>query len=74
MGVKKVKLTTDNSIDFYSAEMWGQEFNLLKNVVDDGTTHVTIKTPRGWKCERKNCKTDYKHTHGTYPTFPSPNP
>lgn len=34
--------------------------------VDNGTTHVTIKTPKNWKCKRKNCTTKFKHTHSTY--------
>ncbi len=40
--------------------------------VDNGTTHIEIETPEDWKCGREGCKTDYKHTHGTYPCFQSP--
>lgn len=40
--------------------------NDLKDIVDDGTTVVTIPTPEGWRCERPNCSTDFLHTHTTY--------
>lgn len=40
------------------------ELDFLENLVDDGTTEVTIPTPEGWECER--CSADYKHSHGTY--------
>lgn len=43
--------------------------NELKDIVDNGTTVVTIPTPKGWKCSRKGCKADYMHTHGTYPSL-----
>lgn len=38
----------------------------LENIVDDGTTVVYVDTPDGWKCPRKGCTTDFKHTHSTY--------
>ncbi len=41
----------------------------LGEICDDSTTHITIPTPGGWKCERPNCKTDYLHKHGTYSTL-----
>ncbi len=41
----------------------------LKKLVDDRTTVVTIPTPKGWKCKRKNCRTSFKHTHSTYDIF-----
>lgn len=41
----------------------------LKDLVDDSTTHVTIPTPKNWKCKRDNCSTLFKHTHGTYPSL-----
>ena len=41
--------------------------------IDDSTTYVTIPTPRGWKCKRKNCTTDWKHTHSTYLTLATKN-
>lgn len=41
----------------------------LEKLVDDGTTVVTIATPKGWRCERPNCAMDYLHTHGTYSTL-----
>lgn len=66
---KKPKLTTDNNIDFYSCEMWGQDFGELKDIVDNGTTEITVETPEGWKCERPNCPMDYLHKHGTYPSL-----
>jgi len=37
--------------------------------MDNGTTYVTVETPKDWKCPRKNCKTDFKHTHSTYPSL-----
>ena len=43
--------------------------NDLKDIVDNGTTYVTIPTPKGWRCERPNCPTDFLHTHGTYPSL-----
>lgn len=47
----------------FKSEKW----NML--VVDDGTQYIQIPTPKGWICERKNCPTDYLHTHSTYPTL-----
>lgn len=41
----------------------------LKDIVDNGTTVVTIPTPKGWRCRRKGCRNRVKHTHGTYPTL-----
>ena len=38
----------------------------LSKIVDDGTTTITIPTPKGWKCKRKGCRVDYKHSHGIY--------
>jgi hypothetical protein len=38
----------------------------LGKIVDNSTTTVYIKTPKGWKCKRKGCQADYKHTHSTY--------
>lgn len=34
--------------------------------IDNGTTYVHIETPTGWKCKKKGCTTNFKHTHGTY--------
>ncbi len=34
--------------------------------VDNSTTAVSIPTPKGWKCKRKNCRVDYKHKHTSY--------
>ena len=36
-------------------------------IVDNGTTHITVATPKGWKCDR--CPADYLHTHTTYTMF-----
>ena len=44
-----------------------KELDFLKDIVDDGTTVITIPTPEGWKCER--CGGDVLHTHGTYPSL-----
>lgn len=41
----------------------------LAKIVDNGTTTVYVKTPRGWKCKRKGCPTNFKHTHSTYPSL-----
>lgn len=42
------------------------KYSDLSKIVDDGTTVVYIATPKNWKCKRKGCKADYKHTHSTY--------
>lgn len=44
-------------------------FKVLEKVVDDSTYYVTIPTLKGWKCKRKNCSTNWKHTHSTYSIF-----
>lgn len=41
----------------------------LERLVENGTTVVTITTPKGWKCSRKGCNIDWKHTHSTYPSL-----
>lgn len=51
----------------YSTGFFG--FLDLLDKVDNGTTHITIETPDGWKCERKGCVFDFTHTHGTYSTL-----
>ena len=48
-----------------------QDKNDLAAICDDSTTHVTIETPEGWKCERPNCPTDFLHEHTTYPSLAS---
>lgn len=40
--------------------------SFLGEIVDNSTTVVTIPTPKGWKCDRKGCTADYKHSHGTF--------
>jgi hypothetical protein len=45
------------------------DLSKLLPLVDNGTTHVTIQTPKGWKCKRKNCTSMFKHTHGIYPSL-----
>lgn len=42
--------------------------DLLK-LVENGTSHITIETPEGWRCEREGCRIDYLHSHGTYPSL-----
>jgi len=42
------------------------EFKVLSTMVDDGTFIVEVPTPKGWKCERKNCHSEVKHTHSIY--------
>lgn len=37
--------------------------------IDNGTLHVYIKTPKGWKCKKKGCNQGFKHTHSTYKVF-----
>ena len=44
----------------------------LKDLVDNGTTVVTVPTPDGWKCDR--CGNDVMHTHGTYPSLTKVSP
>lgn len=51
------------------AEATANYFKDLEKIVDDSTTHVTVPTPKGWKCRRKNCPTRFKHTHSTYSIF-----
>ncbi len=46
--------------------MTQKELKELEKIIDNGTTHITIPTPKGWRCERKNCRTMFKHTHSTY--------
>lgn len=46
------------------------DLQMLNVLVDNGTTFVTIPTPKGWKCRRKNCRTDFKHKHTAF-TFNS---
>lgn len=41
-------------------------FKRLEDLIDDGMVEITIATPKGWKCERKGCTSDYFHSHGTY--------
>ncbi len=52
-------------------------FEGLKDICDDSTTVMYIPTPKGWKCKRKGCTSDVKHTHTTYdclkPNAPRPN-
>ncbi len=38
----------------------------LADMIENGTTTVTIKTPKGWKCKRRSCRVDYYHVHETY--------
>lgn len=38
----------------------------LQDLINNGTTHINILTSKNWKCKRKGCKTDYKHSHSTY--------
>lgn len=44
-------------------------FDDLAKIVDDGTVHVTVETPAGWKCSRPNCHVDYRHEHSGYSTL-----
>ncbi len=44
---------------------WGN-FEALFPFLDDSTTEIEIETPEGWKCERENCKIDFRHIHSTY--------
>lgn len=65
---KKVRLIT-KSFDFYSADIWSQDFKGLEKLVDNSTTVITIQTPKGWKCKRNNCPTSFRHSHSTYSIF-----
>lgn len=47
----------------------GEVLPSLKNLVDDSSTMITIKTRKNWKCPRKNCSADYEHLHGIYPSL-----
>lgn len=42
------------------------EAKYLAGIVDNGTTVITIPTPKGWKCKRKGCTANYFHTHGIF--------
>lgn len=46
-----------------------KDFDDLMDYVDDSTTHITIPTPKGWRCERPNCLSDFLHTHASYPSL-----
>lgn len=48
-----------------------KNFEELPNVVDTGTTYITVETPEGWKCPRKNCTSDFLHSHNTYADIPT---
>ena len=41
----------------------------LSRIVDDTVEYVSIPTPKGWKCPRKGCKTNYKHKHTIFPSL-----
>jgi hypothetical protein len=57
-------------MNFYPGIPLSQEtLDELAKIVDDGTTDVFIDTPEGWKCEKEGCNTDYKHTHGSFPSL-----
>jgi hypothetical protein len=43
-----------------------ENYEQLKSLVDDGTTYVEVETPKGWKCDRKGCNSDFLHKHSTY--------
>lgn len=45
------------------------QFEKLKDMVDDSTTHVEIETPENWRCRRMDCKVDYLHKHGIFETI-----
>ena len=38
----------------------------LASIVNDVAQEMYIPTPKGWKCKRKGCRADYKHSHGTF--------
>lgn len=64
---EKIVETTQNFFDDKFDILKGIESSLLKDlIVDNGTLHISIKTPKGWKCDRKGCKEKYKHTHGIF--------
>jgi hypothetical protein len=54
---------------FYNDSLSFSGFKDLIPLMDDSTVEITIETPHGWKCERKGCKTDFRHSHGTYPSL-----
>lgn len=56
----------EESFQFYDDNM---NLGISPADIDNGTVEITIPTPKDWKCERKGCPTDFKHTHGTY-SFP----
>jgi hypothetical protein len=51
--------------------MWTPDMNYsdLKDIVNDTCETVYIDTPEDWVCDKKGCKTDFMHTHGTYPSL-----
>ena len=59
----------DTEYDVHVVKMSKKSIQGLKITPDDGTTYVTVPTPEGWKCERKGCTADYKHSHGMYPSL-----
>ena len=56
----------------HSFEFFVNDLNLVDQLleigkrVDNSVTTVYIQTPKGWKCKRNGCLTDYKHLHSTY--------
>lgn len=79
---KKYNLSLDNEnyqdlMDFarfyQNKGRFESSFGRLKDIVDDSVTEITVETPDGWKCDRKGCTADYRHSHGTYPSL-SPTP
>ncbi len=55
--------------DYFSDQLLKE----LSGSVDNGTMHVTVETPDGWKCDKPNCTTDFLHKHATYDClYPKP--
>ncbi len=56
------KIYTNVPLMFVDVDMTNELGKIVSNVV----TVITIKTPKGWKCKRKDCTMKALHTHSTY--------
>ena len=66
---KIIKTTRDNLLPPWAHD--DVKWKEFLTSVDDSTTHVTVATPKGWKCKRKGCITGFLHEHSTYPALKS---
>lgn len=68
---KKKKLSSSERVvkattDYLNRVLVSNLLKELDSIVDNGTNYITVPTPKGWKCKKKNCFTRFKHNHSTY--------